>query len=339
MITSSGILLVDKPAGMTSHAVVRRLKKSLENEFPQLRRQGRSDSLTGGKQGSVPRFRCGHAGSLDPLATGLLLILVGTGSRLSPFLMGLDKVYAATIRFGARTETLDREGRILEQVPVPASSAPVLACLPGFLGEIHQIPPVISALKRQGQPLYKRARRGEDVLPPPARPIRITRLELKAERWPLPAGPCEIDVEVDCSSGTYIRSLARDIGLAAGSAAYIQELRRLAVGPFQIADAITAPLEATGKDLVDQMLPLASALSYLPSMVIDGDETRSVRNGGQPRFEWLQRLSGPVPHGKSPELWCLLDDCGTLVAVCRLDQASGLPRLAAVIPAENEPCD
>lgn len=334
-----GILLVDKSPGMTSHAVVQRIKKSLIQEFPHLRRQGKKPAGSGARQGSAPRFRCGHAGSLDPLATGLLIILVGSGSRLSPFLMGLDKVYNATVRFGARTDTLDRDGRVLAEVPVPATVAPVTACLPDFLGDTMQVPPVVSALKRQGQPLYKLARRGEDVPEPPARPIRITRLELKGQRWHHPEGPCEIDLEVACTSGTYIRSLARDLGEAAGSAAYIQELRRLVVGPFKIADAVTDPFQTSGKDLVDLMLPLAAALPHLPSLVLEPEEIRSVRNGGQPEPRWLERLSGPVSGAGGQEFWRLLAEDGNLVAVGRLDPTDGSPRLAAVIPVENETCD
>ena len=230
--SADGILLVDKPAGVTSFAVVNHVRRALVDAFPELAPAPRPRQSGGPKP---PRFKCGHAGTLDPLATGLLMVLVGKGSRLAPFLMGLDKTYAATVRFGTGTDTLDREGQVVGTAPVPDSPEAVTACLAGFRGDIMQIPPVISALKKDGQPLYKLVRSGQDVPEPEARPVTIHQLgddgcALGRRRTTIRCA--EIDLEVGCSSGTYIRSLARDLARAAGSEGHIQELRRLEVGSF-----------------------------------------------------------------------------------------------------------
>ncbi len=231
MNPDSGILLVDKPAGVTSFGVVNRVRQRLVSAFPAL-----SPKRTGRGGPRPPRFKCGHAGTLDPLATGLLVVLIGKGSRLSPFLMGLDKSYLATVRFGALTDTLDSEGEITATGPPPPDAAAVEACLEGFRGEIMQVPPVFSALKQGGQSLHRKVRSGQDYTEPEARPVTIGRLELP--RFPLGTAeddPDEVDLVVGCSSGTYIRSLARDLAVAAGSAGHITALRRLEVGPFAVA--------------------------------------------------------------------------------------------------------
>lgn len=342
-----GLLLVDKPAGVTSFDVVNHVRRRLRGAFPPLNPpRGR----TAPGQPRPPKFRCGHAGTLDPMATGLLIVLVGPASRLSPYLLGLDKTYEATVRFGVETATLDREGAPTLSKTAPVSPADVTDVLPRFVGDIEQVPPLISALKRDGKALHERVRAGEDVAEPEARIIRIDRLEVRGVHWDLPAPVAEpgyepgllgadgtireIDLLVDCSSGTYIRSLARDIGRAAGSAAHLHALRRTRIGPLDVTAALAGVMGMGGEELAEAMLPSASGLAHLPALVLNEEETAHVRNGGQPGPEWLERLDGrPEPQGRHGPLLRLLAVDGDLVAVAELDPATGLPRLATVLPA------
>lgn len=335
MAVRDGILLVDKPSGVTSFAVVNHVRLALVRDFPELAPQ-RSRRSGGGPK--PPRFKCGHAGTLDPLATGLLVILVGKGSRLAPFLMGLDKTYAATVRFGTGTDTLDREGEVVATAAVPTSPDAVAACLDGFRGDIMQVPPLISALKKDGQPLYKRVRAGQDVPEPDARPVTIGRLDMTGSRWEdRPDDPvCEVDLEVECSSGTYIRSLARDLAHAAGSEGHIHALRRLTVGPFSVAETVAGVMDHEGKELAGMMRPLSEALPHVPAVTLAADVAAAVQQGRQPEASWLETLEGEIPNcGKSGRLFRLLDDQGLLVAVGRLDEETGQPLLAAVIPPDS----
>jgi len=222
-IVIGGVLLVDKPAGVTSFAVVNAVRTALVRSYPHLVK--RAKESTGHRP---PRFKCGHAGTLDPLATGLLVVLIGKASRLANYLLGLDKVYEATVGLGAATDTLDADGDVVETAPVPTETEVFVSVLPKFRGEISQIPPVYSALKRGGQALYKMARAGENPAEPDERTVTIHRLELLQSRLAIEAP--EIDVLVECSSGTYIRSLARDIAQEAGTLGHIRKLRRLSVG-------------------------------------------------------------------------------------------------------------
>jgi tRNA pseudouridine55 synthase len=330
-----GILLIDKPAGVTSFDVVNHVRMALVRSFPELA-PPRKRIVKGGPK--PPKFKCGHAGTLDPLATGLLVLLVGKGSRLSPFLMGQDKTYAATVRFGATTDTHDREGETISTAPPPDSIDTVAAQLDAFRGDIMQIPPIISALKKDGQPLYKLARSGQDVPEPDARPVTINRLEMTGARWGEPAAETvfEIDLEVTCSSGTYIRSLARDLARASASEGYIQELRRLSVGPFEVTDALAGAMEMDGTQLAFAMRPLGDALPQVPALTVNAEEAAAVRQGQQPHPAWLARLGEePVPVGKSGRLFRILDTANDLVAIGRLDDESDEPVLAVVIPGET----
>ncbi len=324
---AGGVLLVDKPAGVTSFAVVNAVRKALVRDFPELvpRRE------KGGPK--PPRFKCGHAGTLDPLATGLLVVLVGKGSRLSHFLLGLDKTYAATVRFGTQTDSLDADGEVVATAPIPDSAETVAAALAQFRGEINQVPPLISALKKDGQPLYKLVRAGKDVAEPDARQVRIDRLELVADRLATEAP--EIDLIVGCSSGTYIRSLARDLALAVDSVGHIRQLRRLDVGPFAVADAVSGIMALAGSEIVQHLLPLTAALPQTPIMELSAEEAADIREGHQPLPAWLERLDGPpVAPGKSEPLFRMVDRAGDLVAIGRLDEETGEPRIAVGIPRQ-----
>ena len=328
MIPAAGFILVDKPAGVTSFDVVNRVRGSLVEAFPELappRRRGRGPK--------PPRFKCGHAGTLDPLATGLLVVLVGKGSRLSPFLLGLDKTYLATVRFGSATDSLDADGEVTATAPPPDSPDVIAHALPRFRGAIDQVPPLISALKRDGQALHKRVRAGEDVAEPEARPVTIHRLVMDAARWE--GDVPEVDLTVACSSGTYIRSLARDLAEAAGSVAHIAALRRTEVGPFAVDDAVVGVMEMPGEDLIASLRPAADALPWAPAMELSVDEADFLRSGGQPGDDWLDRLKEkPVTQGKSSAIFRMLDTDGGLVAVGRIDE-SGLPRTALVMAGKG----
>ena len=203
------ILLVDKPTDHTSHDVVARLR------------------------GKLRMKRVGHAGTLDPMATGLLIILVGKATRVSQYLMSLDKEYEGTIELGKVTDTQDAEGEVLETIPVPAfSEADILAAVKSFLGDQYQTPPMYSAVKIDGVPLYKSARKGEEVEREP-RFIRVMSWEIT--RFALP----RLDFRLRCTKGTYVRTLAHDLGRKLGCGAHLAALRRTASDKFHISQALT----------------------------------------------------------------------------------------------------
>lgn len=204
-----GVLLVDKPTDHTSHDVVARLR------------------------GKLRMKRIGHAGTLDPMATGLLVILVGKATRISQYLTSVDKEYAGTIELGKVTNTQDAEGEVLETRPVPTLSAEqIQAALKSFIGDQYQLPPMFSAIKIDGVPLYKRAREGEEVEREP-RFIRVMSYELT--RWASP----ELDFVVRCTKGTYVRTLAHDLGQRLGCGAHLKALRRLSSGNLSVTRALT----------------------------------------------------------------------------------------------------
>ncbi|MCC5840162.1 MAG: tRNA pseudouridine(55) synthase TruB [Opitutales bacterium] len=220
-----GVLLLDKPSGMTSHDVVDRVRRKLRMK------------------------RIGHAGTLDPMATGLLIILVGKSTKLSQYLMGLDKVYEGTVCFGTATTTHDAEGEVTETKPVPELDEDgIKAAMGKFLGDQYQTPPMFSAKKVGGVPLYKLARKGKEV-EREARFIRISKFTL--DRWEAP----ELDFTVACSKGTYVRTLAHDLGQTMGSCAHLQSLRRVEIERFQIEDSIElAEFEELPTDEIDTWL-------------------------------------------------------------------------------------
>lgn len=206
-----GVLLVDKPAGMTSHDVVSAVRRA-----------------TG-------EGRVGHAGTLDPMATGLLVMLVGPATRLEPYISAAEKSYAATIAFGAATDTDDTEGQVVAELAVPSEvcdSAHAQEVLEGFLGEAMQQPPVYSAIKVGGKTAHRAARMGHEIELAP-RPIRVDRARLVA----IECSPPSWTVDFTVSKGTYIRALARDIGQRAGTVAHLSGLRRTTVGPLDVSDA------------------------------------------------------------------------------------------------------
>jgi tRNA pseudouridine55 synthase len=242
-----GVLSIDKPAGLTSHDVVARIR------------------LISGIR------RVGHTGTLDPLATGLLILCLGQATRLAEFLAGQNKEYLATIRLGQETNTFDAEGTIVAEKPVNVSKIQLLAALDQFRGKIKQIPPMYSAVKVDGQPLYRRARQGK-VIDRPAREVTIFELDLYC--WQSP----EIQVRLVCSSGTYVRVIAHDLGRSLGCGAYLMGLRRTAVGNHRVDTAIPlADLQKSGWQ--DYLQPSDIAVSHLPGVVLVEEEAVSLYHG------------------------------------------------------------
>ena len=257
-----GILNLDKPKGPTSHDVIDRIRK-----------------LTGIR-------RVGHAGTLDPMATGVLLVCIGKATRVSEYLMAGQKVYRARVRLGITTDTYDAEGQVVASAsvaPVDFSRAEVEAALARFRGTIEQVPPMYSALKRQGKSLHKLARQGVEVEREP-RQVEILRLELT--EWE----PPECTLEVTCSPGTYVRALAHDLGQALSCGAHLTGLTRLASGGFRLEDAVAldafAQTAAQGR-WTDLLHPLDVALARFPALHLDAEAAQRLCAG--------QAIAAPGP--------------------------------------------
>jgi tRNA pseudouridine55 synthase len=214
--------------------------------------------------------RIGHSGTLDPMASGLLLLCLGQATRLVEYYQGHDKQYRARVALGVATDSYDAVGQVVAQAPVPSlSDAQIEAALARFRGAIMQTPPIYSALKQEGEALYAKARRGEEVTVAP-RPVTIHQLTLVARSETL-SGGTTLTLDVTCSAGTYMRSLANDLGAALGTVAHLAELRRSAAGSFTLADAHTMPaIEAAAEagTLRDLLLPLGAGLG-LPVITLD----------------------------------------------------------------------
>jgi tRNA pseudouridine55 synthase len=248
--TVEGLVVVDKPAGCTSHDVVARLRR-----------------IYGLR-------RVGHAGTLDPDATGVLLVGLGRATRLLRFLTETGKVYRGEVAFGVATDTLDAAGTETARGPMPAvTGADLEGVLPRFLGSIAQIPPMVSAIKVEGRPLHERARQGEVVERAP-RTVRIDRIEVESFT---PGDYPRAQVLVECGSGTYIRSLAADLGEALGGCAHLAWLRRLRVGPFPVEEART--LEEIADSPEKALLPMVEAVRHLARVDVDGETARAVSHG------------------------------------------------------------
>jgi tRNA pseudouridine55 synthase len=247
----SGVFVIDKPVGLTSHDVV------------QIVRRG-----TGIR-------RAGHTGTLDPRASGVLVVLLGPAVRLSEFISASDKRYQATIRLGSRTDTYDSEGIPSEEMPVDISEEEFIELINGFEGESEQVPPPYSAVKVKGQKAYDLARKGEEVDLEP-RIINVYNLDLL--EW----APPEVVVDVYCSSGTYVRSLANDIGEKLEIGAHLVGLRRTRSGQFTLRDSISLRRLREAFDTgtwAQHLIPAAEALSDWETIVLDGDLLEKVRHG------------------------------------------------------------
>ncbi len=240
-LVESGLLLVDKPAGITSHDAVDRVRRAL----------------------SVRKV--GHAGTLDPSATGLLLIGVGRATRLLRFLGDLPKVYEGTGVLGVETTTLDAEGDVVRESPVEVTEPALREALASFVGRIEQVPPAYSAVKVGGEKLYSAARAGRTVEAAP-RSVEVFAFDLIGFSAP------RFEFIVRCSAGTYVRSLVADVGARLKCGAHLARLRRTAIGPFSVEEAVSP-------DDPGPLLPLERAVEHLPSLTLQGEETRAAVHG------------------------------------------------------------
>jgi len=286
-----GLIVVDKPRGPTSHDIVFRIRRLLG-------------------------VKAGHCGTLDPDASGVLLIAVGRAARLFPFLSGHDKAYAGSVRFGFATDTYDAEGRPTTPVsPDMPDEGTLREEMRRFEGRIRQTPPAYSALKRDGQPLYKLARANREVLVE-ARDVTVRRFALTSWAPPL------AEVEVECSAGTYVRSLAHDLGRELGCGAHLASLRRTASGPFGLSDARTPNvLEAMARSGPPDrfLLPIETLLPEFPALILRPDGAERVRHGNRVYPEHALPPTGgtvdPIPGADA--VFRLFGEDGRLLALAR----------------------
>ena len=252
----SGVLLIDKPQGMSSQQVVSKVKYLLKSDV--------HDSK-----------KAGHTGTLDPMATGLLPICLGEATKFSHYQLDAVKSYQAIIKLGEQTDTGDAEGQIIATIPVPhVTQAMLQSVTEQFLGEIMQVPPMYSALKKDGKKLYELAREGIEV-ERAARPLTIYELSLT------PLSAQQLQLTVTCSKGTYVRVLAEDIAKALGTVGHLTALRRTQTGDFEIADAITladfAALDIAAR--LDKLLAVDACVHSLPSLVLDDSQSKRIQQG------------------------------------------------------------
>lgn len=288
-----GLVVVDKEAGWTSHDVV-----------------AKSRGLLGTR-------KVGHSGTLDPDATGLLLLGVGRVTRLLRFLTALPKTYTCEIVLGVATSTLDDSGEVVATYDMAGvTPEQVRAAAAGLTGDILQVPPMVSAVKVDGKRLHELARQGVEV-EREARPVTVHRFEVT----PVEGEPLRYRAEVECSSGTYVRSLAADLGTALGGGAHLRDLRRTVVGSFTLADA--HPLAEVGPDVV---LSPAEALRDLPTVVVSGDDVVAVGHGKV--LDAADRFEGEGP-------WRVLDPDGRLLAVYGAHRRGTVKPEVVVAPVEG----
>jgi tRNA pseudouridine55 synthase len=274
-----GVLLFDKPPGLSSNQALQRVRRLYAAR------------------------KAGHCGSLDPLATGILPVCLGQATRFSAYLLGAAKTYRATCRLGQTTTTGDSEGEIVEQKPVDTNRQEVQAVLRRFVGSIEQVPPMYSAIRHQGRRLYELAREGREVERKPRR-VEIFTLDL------LDFDPPSLDFEVRCSSGTYVRTLAEDIGAVLGCGAHLTALRRTEVDDLRVEDAVSIDaLEALADDdrqrLDALLLPASAALASYPGLDLQPDDALHIQQG--------KRI--PAPSGSSPGLYRLAAGDGRFIGL------------------------
>lgn len=285
--------MLDKPGGMTSRDAVDRALRW----FPR-------------------GTKVGHTGTLDPLATGVLVLCLGAATRLTEYVQDMRKTYRAGVRLGARSDTDDADGTVEPaDVAVPPGRSAVEEALRGFVGEVEQVPPAYSAAKVSGRRAYDLARRGREVALE-SRRVRVHGIDVLAYEYP------RLEIEVRCGKGTYVRSLARDLGERLGCGGYVETLRRTRVGPFAADDAVS--LDADAAAARAKLLPVSAAVSELPRVTLgDADVTRLRQGQGVPTIV-------PPDAGEV----AVFDGRGGLVAVARLDRERRLLRPEKVFPPE-----
>ncbi|MGD9588600.1 MAG: tRNA pseudouridine(55) synthase TruB [Pyrinomonadaceae bacterium] len=281
-----GILVIDKPEGITSHDVVNRARRILGIR------------------------RIGHTGTLDPFATGVIVLLVGRATRLARFLDKDEKEYEAVVQIGSETDTGDRTGQVItecglrtEELESKVSEVDWDEIFEQFRGDLMQVPPMYSAKKVDGRKLYELARAGEEV-ERKAVPVTISKLELIDRTG---RSQSEIRIRVACSAGTYIRTLAEDIGRSAGLGAHLTELRRTRAGKFRIEDAVTLDKLEAMDDRLGRLVSMNDALGHLPEVVMSEDRAAKTKNGMSSRIAGLDLPDGTVVR--------MTEVGGTLIAV------------------------
>jgi tRNA pseudouridine55 synthase len=302
---SHGILLLDKPSGVSSFAALHPVKRAF-----------------GGKKGA----KVGHAGTLDPAASGLLVVGVGAGTRLLEFLEAMPKRYSFRLNLGVVTESYDLEGEVLERHDAShVTRADLEAHLGAFLGPISQTPPAYSAIKIDGKRAYERARDGETVTMT-ARSVRIDRIDI------LTFEPGHITLEMDCSKGTYVRSLAHDLGQRLGCGAAADRIRRLMIGPFRVEDAVAVTPDTEAGTFLDALLPLDTAIADLPALRVLDAGLPGLRNGNPLPAE-AYTVTKAAPHDAGPDAeYAVYSERGILLCTATRDQQGRLcPR--KVFPA------
>jgi tRNA pseudouridine55 synthase len=284
-----GILVIDKPVGPTSHDIVDEVRKLLRQK------------------------KVGHTGTLDPVATGVLPLVLGKATKIARYLTGGDKAYRATFRLGVTTDTLDGAGEVIEEKPVEVDEDRVREVLTRFVGAIDQIPPMYSAKKQDGKRLYELARQGVEVEREP-KPVTVYAIDLLECALP------DFTVEVRCSAGTYVRVLAQDVGEALGCGGHLHALRRTAAGPFDEKDAVTLETIENVDDIGQHILPIARGLRDAPSIHMPMHLARMVASGHQLTVADMKSLD--VPEFGKDQLVALWLDSGDLLAVTRSEIAS-----------------
>lgn len=272
-----GFLIVDKPGGVTSNQVVSEVKRA-----------------TGTR-------KVGHAGTLDPMATGAMVLALGKVTRLIRFIQSQPKEYVATAEFGVATDTLDADGAILAREPMDFTAGELEEIVPRFVGEIMQVPPMVSALKKDGKRLYELAREGQ-VVDRDARPVHVYELEIVS----VGPGPYpEVVFRVVCGKGTYVRSLADDMAGVLGGAGHLTALRRLRIGSLHVDRAVS--IDELG-DWRSHLLSPAEALRDLPSVTVGDETARGVSHG-------MRFVGGDITHAPADEVFRVIDESGSLLAV------------------------
>lgn len=309
-----GVLVVDKPVGMTSHDVVDAVRRATRRH-----RQQAGDRAAGPGR---TKTKVGHAGTLDPDATGVLVVCLGRATRLVPYLQASRKTYEARMRLGETTTTLDASGEVVERHDASGvDEASFCEALTSFVGEISQLPPMVSAVKVGGERLYEKARRGEDV---EREPRTVTVHDVVLEEF-VPGVRPQASVLVTCSAGTYVRTLAADIGTRLGVGAHLAGLRRLGSGRFSLEQAVdlekVSELAETGR-LHEALLSLAHAVADHPVRYLDGEEARAVGHG---RTLARTGVDGPV---------AAVDVDGSLVAMLE-DREDGAHPVVVLAPADG----
>ena len=261
-----GVFLLDKPQGMSSNDIMQKVKRVFQAN------------------------KAGHTGALDPLATGMLPICLGEATKFSQFLLDADKRYVVTAKLGERTDTSDAEGQVVETRPVKVETSQILAALEQFRGDILQVPTMFSALKHNGKPLYEYARAGITV-EREARPITIFELNFIEYQAPF------LTLEVHCSKGTYIRTLVDDLGEVLGCGAHVTVLRRTAVADYPAEKMMTwDALQALAEqgDLDQHLLPIDTAVSKLPALKLNAEQSKGIGFGQRVKFANEAKLRGQV---------------------------------------------